>query len=73
MIHTDNALQNLINKDPYLEAYLGDVRMHLDRFNHRREDMGASPLSDIANGYMYFGIHPTQDGWVFREWLPGAD
>ena len=73
MIHTYNALQNLINKDPYLEAYLGDVRMHLDRFNHRREDMGASPLSDIANGYMYFGIHPTQDGWVFREWLPGAD
>ncbi len=73
MIHTDNALQNLINKDPYLGAYLEDVRMHLDRFNHRREDMGASPLTNIANGYMYFGIHPTPDGWVFREWLPGAD
>ena len=22
---------------------------------------------------MYFGFHKTKTGWVFREWLPGAD
>ncbi|MBQ7982599.1 MAG: alpha amylase C-terminal domain-containing protein, partial [Clostridia bacterium] len=34
---------------------------------------GEKPLSDCANGYLYFGFHRTADGWVYREWLPGAD
>ena len=57
-----------------MEAYLGEVRMHLDRFNDKRHSLaGNSTLSEVANGHMYFGFQKTSKGWVFREWLPGAD
>lgn len=74
MIHVDTALTNLKQKDPSMEAYLGEVRMHLDRFNDKRRSLaGNSTLSEVANGHMYFGFQKTSKGWVFREWLPGAD
>jgi 1,4-alpha-glucan branching enzyme len=30
-------------------------------------------LSDIANNYLYYGLHKYPDKWVFREWAPHAD
>ena len=36
MIHVENALESLREKDPALMAHLGEVRMHLDRFNSQR-------------------------------------
>ena len=74
MIHVDNALWLLMEKDPTLSPWSGEIRMHLDRFNHRRWELnGSDGLSDFANGHRYFGFHRTETGWVFREWLPGAD
>jgi len=74
MIHVDNALWLLMEKDPWLNPYAGEVRMHLDRFNDRRWQLaGEGSLSEFANGHHYFGFHRTETGWVFREWLPGAD
>ncbi|HNJ02698.1 MAG TPA: hypothetical protein PLB73_00515, partial [Leptospiraceae bacterium] len=29
-------------------------------------------LTDFASGYLYFGMHTTAEGWVFREWAPNA-
>lgn len=74
MIRVDSALRNLMNLDPTLAPYANEIRMHLDRFNDRHWALaGKGSLSEIANGYLYFGFHRTRDGWVFREWLPGAD
>ena len=74
MIHVDNALWLLMEKDPTLNPYAGEIRMHLDRFNDRRWHLaGEGSLSDFANGHRYFGFHRTDTGWVYREWLPGAD
>ena len=36
MIHVDDALWFLMEKDPSLNPYAGEIRMHLDRFNDRR-------------------------------------
>ena len=33
---------------------------------------GKQTLSDFASGYMYFGLHRTDKGWVMREWAPNA-
>jgi 1,4-alpha-glucan branching enzyme len=33
--------------------------------------MGMS-LRDFADGYDYYGLHKSADGWVFREWAPHA-
>ena len=74
MIHVDDAIRRLLEKDPWLEPYAGEVRMHLDRYNDCRWRLaGDKPISEFANGHHYFGFHRTDTGWVFREWLPGAD
>ena len=74
MIHIENALNYLKNQDPVLENYFDDVRIHLNRYNSVRKLLVQErELCDISNGYMYFGFQPTETGWVFREWLPGAD
>jgi len=61
--------------DPWLAPHAGDIELRMNRFKERRWQLvgDAKTLVDFANGYMYFGFHRTQGGWVFREWLPGAD
>ena len=74
MIHTDDAIWLLSEKDPTLIPWTGEIRMHLDRYNDRRWALcGDTPLAEFANGHRWFGFHRDGDGWVFREWLPGAD
>jgi len=61
--------------DPWLEPHAGDIELRMNRFKERRWQIaeGAVTLLDFANGFLYYGFHRTEDGWVFREWLPGAD
>ena len=74
MINLEKALSKLRETDPYLDPFMGDVKLHLERYNDVRRALGGKlPISEFANGHHYFGFHPTEDGWVFREWLPGAD
>lgn len=74
MINVDDALWLLMEKDPTLNPYAGEIRMHLDRYNDRRWQINEGGyLPEFANGYNYYGLHRTETGWVFREWLPGAD
>ena len=56
MINVDNALWLLMEKDPYLNSYAGEIRMHLDRYNDRRWQLNQGAyLPEFANGYNYFG------------------
>jgi len=61
--------------DPWLAPHAGDIELRMNRFKERRWQLvgDAKTLTDFANGYLYFGFHRTGSGWVFREWLPGAD
>ena len=61
--------------DPWLAPYSGEIDLRMERFKARRSQLveEARSLSDFADGYLYFGIHRTEKGWVAREWLPGAD
>jgi 1,4-alpha-glucan branching enzyme len=34
--------------------------------------IGKGTLSDFAMGHYYYGLHRTNDSWVFREWAPNA-
>lgn len=74
MIKTDSALLRLKQHDTWLTPYLSEVKMHLDRYNDKFEQLtDGKTLCDAVNGHLYFGFHRTENGWVFREWLPGAD
>lgn len=66
---------NLIKNDPWLEPYKDAI---VGRFEHAMDKKaeltngGKSTLSDFASGYLYFGLHRTDKGWIFREWAPNA-
>ena len=64
-----------LSKLYWLAPHAGDIELRMNRFKERRWQLvgDAKTLTDFANGYLYFGFHRTQNGWVFREWLPGAD
>lgn len=66
---------NLIKNDPWLEPYADAINgRHQHAIDKEAEltQNGKTTLSDFASGYLYFGLHTTPKGWVFREWAPNA-
>ncbi len=64
----------IIKIDPYLTPYKDDLILRINNFkNKKRELCGEESLIDFANGHNFFGFHKTKNGWVYREWAPGAD
>ncbi len=61
--------------DPWLTPHAGDIELRMDRFKEKRRQLvgDALTLESFANGHLFFGFHRTKNGWVFREWMPGAD
>ena len=73
MIHIENALTKLKEKDKILENFTNDLKLHLESYNKMLFSIAKNgEIKNFANGYMYFGFHKTKTGWVFREWLPAA-
>lgn len=64
----------IVKSDKYLEPYADAIygRYEYARYMEDKLTGGVQTLSDFATGYMYFGLHRTSDGWVFREWAPNA-
>ena len=66
---------NLIKNDPWLEPYSEAINgRHQHAIDKEAEltNQGKKTLADFATGYLYFGLHQTAEGWVFREWAPNA-
>ena len=65
----------LIERDSYLAPYGLSIEGRYQYFVKRVKELtknGRQTLSDFASGYLYFGLHRTSTGWVFREWAPNA-
>ena len=65
----------ILSIDPWLAPFEEDIQLRMDRFAEIRRVFlgGKRDLSSVATGHLYYGFHRTQDGWVYREWAPGAD
>lgn len=66
---------NLIKNDSWLEPYKDAIEGRHNYCLEKEKQLtqnGKVTLSDFASGYLYFGLHKTKDGWVFREWAPNA-
>lgn len=63
-----------IDADPYLLPYKDKIIEQLDYVNVFRERIlpEGTALDTFALGHLYFGLHKTETGWVFREWAPNA-
>lgn len=65
----------IIKNDPWLTPYTkaieGRHNYYQERLSHLTKG-GKLTLSEFATGYLYFGLHKTEKGWVLREWAPNA-
>ncbi len=68
-------IDKMIEIDPYLQNYADDLALRVRDYEKTlsRIEKKAGTLQKFASAYEYFGFHKEKDGWVFREWLPGAD
>ena len=64
----------LIENDPWLEPFSAAIEGRYQRVLDKELELtgGKMSLTDFASGHMYFGLHRTRKGWVFREWAPNA-
>ena len=75
MVSSDKkkGMLKIIQDDPWLKPY-GDAITGRYQYASDREKIltGGKSLSEFADGYLYFGLHKTSEGWTFREWAPNA-
>ena len=65
---------NILKIDATLAPYSDALLNRINTFDKKLLNLvGSQNISDFANGYEYFGIHPLENGWVYREWAPAAD
>lgn len=64
----------LIEEDKLLRPFAGIIeKRHRQVLAMEREfTYRTTRLSDSCNSYLYYGLHRTNEGWVFREWAPNA-
>ena len=64
----------LVKIDKGLAPFEADLRLRMNNYERKKKELLklAPTLSDFANGHLYYGLHKTSDGWVFREWAPAA-
>jgi 1,4-alpha-glucan branching enzyme len=68
------SVPGIIQRDPYLAPYLGQVVARMERISNRKKALlsAGQSLSSFANGHHYFGLHRTPVGWSMHEWAPNA-
>ncbi len=65
----------LVKNDAWLEPFEDAIRGRHEHALYKLGELtngGKQTLSDFATGYLYFGLHRTDRGWVLREWAPNA-
>ena len=65
----------LVKNDPWLEPFENAIVGRHEHALYKLDELtahGKQTLSEFADGYLYFGLHRTEKGWVFREWAPNA-
>lgn len=64
----------LILSDPFLENFKSKLSERKFAAEQKEAEIlrGLDSLEAFANGYLYFGLHRSERGWIFREWAPNA-
>lgn len=68
-------IQNLLNRDPYLNPYEKEIRRRYGVFKDCLEtiETDGGGLDAFTQAYHYYGMHVQPDNSVIcREWAPGA-
>ena len=67
-------IPKIVENDPWLSPFTEVIRKRQERYKKKEEELirNSSTLLNFASGYLYFGFHRRENGWVFREWAPNA-
>ncbi len=65
----------ILEKYPELKPFESDINLRMKRYEDKKKQLlkNGGTLNDFANAHRYYGFHRLPDGWVYREWAPGAD
>jgi len=65
----------IVQNDAWLTPYAEIISRRTIKVAEKEIELtgDVKSLSDFATGYLYFGMHRRQDGWIFREWAPNAE
>lgn len=59
--------------DPWLNPFTDIIDKRIEKcLSKEKQLIGSGELSNFAMGHYYYGLHFTNDNWVFREWAPNA-
>lgn len=60
--------------DPWLQPFAEVISRRLNQSTLKEAELTgkSQSLKDFALGHLFFGLHQTHDGWLFREWAPNA-
>jgi 1,4-alpha-glucan branching enzyme len=65
--------ETFYHSDPWLKPFTGIIDERISRINERERSLTAGKsLEDFALGHLFYGLHPCENGWIFREWAPNA-
>lgn len=66
----------LVVSDPWLSPYSDAIEGRYEYakiVESKLTNNNQTSLGDFATGHLYFGLHHTANGWIFREWAPNAN
>ncbi len=68
-------MYKILKYDPALEPFANDIELRMERYKAKKAEIlrGRRSIKDFANAHKWYGFHRDKDGWVYREWAPGAD
>jgi hypothetical protein len=65
----------LIANDPWLKPFENNINARFNYATQKRNELtnnGKISLSEFASGHHWFGMHRTENEWIFREWAPNV-
>ncbi len=66
-------MKESVYNDTGLDKYELIIQRRHNKFVEKKSLLTkGSPLTNIANGYLYYGLHRYPDKWILREWAPNA-
>ena len=65
--------EKLTTHDEWLKPYRAKIMRRLHHTQqYAQRILGDKSVADFALGHLYFGLHKTDTGWIYRDWAPSA-
>jgi 1,4-alpha-glucan branching enzyme len=65
--------KTLLDFDPWLESHKASIVARTELINEKKQRfLNGNAIGESSLGYLYFGLHKTNEGWLLREWAPHA-